>query len=383
MSSYLPAIERVGDMVEALARFLRGRRTPDPPAPDELEHAPNSGSNSDSNSNSSSHTSVSSTDWVTVPQPQTPPTPAPTMTVPSFPRLRQTTPPPPPTRAKPSTHPPLYITSLPPELHVLILKRLTFADIQRLRRTSRFFNALITKPLLRDIYGSSLDAVLLSHCHICHARDPTRSTLLYADVACPSYPFCSVCISCAVKRDELYAGKRVAMGNFRSAWVCRWCGYPVLSDPAWREPLFHQRCYSWYGTVLLAYLFAGWLQLCAVVVGAALCLDNFRRVRMVQVPCIVSPSQASDFFLSVDVNCVDILDYGVLASYFDQHPQPRHGQDVPPVLCPRGLPPRPLDPAHVRHIQNCRFLPDRPQVYLRDASFLRHKPVSPAPISPL
>lgn len=72
--------------------------------------------------------------------------------------------------------------------------------------------------------------------------------------------------------------------------MCRWCGYPVLADPAWREPLFHQRCYSWYGTVLLAYLFAGWLQLCAVVVGAALCLDNFRRVKMVLVPCIVSLS---------------------------------------------------------------------------------------------
>ena len=285
MSSYLPAIERVGDMVEALARFLRGRRRPEPPASDEVEHAPNS----DSNSDSSSHTSVSSSsDWVTVPQPpQTPPTPSPTMTLPALLPRRRPTPPPPPAQP-PTQRPALHITSLPPQLHVLILKRLSIADIQRLRRTTRIFNAHITKSLLRDNYGSHLDAVLLSHCHLCHARDPTRSTLLYADVSSPAYPFCSVCVSCAARRDELYAGKRVAMGNYRSAWVCRWCGYPVLADPAWREPLFHQRCYSWYGTVLLAYLFAGWLQLCAVVVGAALCLDNFRRVKMVLVPCIVS-----------------------------------------------------------------------------------------------
>lgn len=280
MSSYLPAIERVGDVVEALARFLHGRRTPDPTLPDETSRP-----NSDSGT-SSSHTSVSSADWTTAPHPQPPP-PARTMTLPALPR-RQQPHPPPPSLTHPPAHPTHHLTSLPPELHVLILKRLSFADIQRLRRTSRFFNALITRRLLRDIYGPRLDAVLLSHCRACHARDPTRSTLLYADVGSPSYPFCSVCVSCAVKRDELYAGRRVAMGNYRSAWVCRWCGFPVLADPAWREPLFHQRCYSWYGTVLLAYLFAGWLQLCAVVIGAALCLDNFRRVKMVQVPCIVS-----------------------------------------------------------------------------------------------
>lgn len=313
MSSYLPAIERVGDMVEALAHFLHGRRTSDTTVQDEAEHP-----NSDS-STSSSHTSVSSSDWITAPHPHARPR-APTMTLPTIPRRQHPPPAPAPAlRARPPSH----LTSLPPELHVLILKRLSFADIQRLRRTSRFFNALITRRLLRDIYGPRLDAVLLSHCRACHARDPTRSTLLYADVGSPSYPFCSVCVSCAVGRDELYAGRRVAMGNYRSAWVCRWCGFPVLADPAWREPLFHQRCYSWYGTVLLAYLFAGWLQLCAVVIGAALCLDNFPKVKMVQVPCIVSsptPRPRSFWWVEGLLIYVDILDYRLLAAYIDQHP---------------------------------------------------------------
>ncbi|KAL2105068.1 hypothetical protein VUR80DRAFT_9063 [Thermomyces stellatus] len=78
------------------------------------------------------------------------------------------------------------------------------------------------------------------------------------------------------------------MGNFRSAWVCRWCGFPVVSGPAWREPLFHQRCYSWYGSVLLLYLLLGWFQLCVSVIGPALCFRYFRGKAMVLAPCVIS-----------------------------------------------------------------------------------------------
>ncbi|SPO03627.1 uncharacterized protein DNG_06310 [Cephalotrichum gorgonifer] len=307
MSSFLPAFERAGEMIEFIARLLRGRRRRHREPPDIEDDAADDAEDQDIDpdyaSSSSSSTSISSssssTSWDTS-TPQAPPQIYPTrptmpyrtravklLTLPSLrtlsrPQNSPSIPRPPP----PSSD--IHITSLPPELQVLILRHLSFADIQRLRHTSRFYRSLITKSLLKDIYGPTLDAVLLSHCHICHAHDPSRAAFLYADITDPRYPFCSTCVACAAARDELVAGRRVSMGNFRSAWVCRWCGYPVLSSPAWHQPHFHRRCYSWYGSTLLMYLLLGWVQFCVVVTGAALCFRYFKGERMVLVPCIIS-----------------------------------------------------------------------------------------------
>ncbi|CAI4220130.1 unnamed protein product [Parascedosporium putredinis] len=170
---------------------------------------------------------------------------------------------------------------------VLIIGELDFADIQQLRLTSRFYHSLITKSLLKDMYGTALEGVILSHCHLCLRRDPGRNALLFADIDHPKYPFCSRCVDCAVRRNELVPGCRVAMGNYRSAWVCRWCGYPVLVSSAWNHAHFHKRCHAWYGTTLLAYLALGWLQFCIVIIGAALCLRYFRNDTLVLVPSIL------------------------------------------------------------------------------------------------
>lgn len=275
--AYGAAAERVHDLLDALRRLSRRRRPSDEEAGEP--------------SASASQTSVSSGTTSTSPAftPSPPPIPRPQPKL--IPRPLRTSHPAAPTATN------LHLTTLPPELHVLILRHLTFADIQRLRHTSRFHRSLITKRLLRDVYGPSLDAVLLSHCHLCHASDPTRANLLYADVTSPAYPFCSTCVPCAARRDELFAGRRVCMGNLKSVWVCKWCGLPVVGSPAWREPVFHQRCYARYGSVLLAYLALGWVQLCVAVAGAALCFRYFRGVKMVLGPCIVSfsPRPRSSF----------------------------------------------------------------------------------------
>lgn len=290
MASYLPAVERVGEIFDTLVciLLLRPRHPPPPPEPD-LEDGPAA---ADSDSDSSSHTSVSSsstnTTWEATPPVAPPPILSPTRSLTArFPTLRLGGPP--QAARKPPAASRLHVTSLPPELQALILSHLPFADIQRLRRSCHFYRGLITKSLLRDVYGQErLHTELISHCHLCHAHDPSRASLLYADVTSARYPFCSTCVKCAAGRDELFAGKRVSMGNLRSAWVCKWCGLPVVSRPAWREPLFHQRCYSWYGSVLLLYLLLGWFQLCATVVGSALCFRYFGGDTMVLAPCVVS-----------------------------------------------------------------------------------------------
>lgn len=285
MAGYVPAFERLGALLGTIAGLIvRRLRHPD------IEEAPATDNDTDS-----SHTSISSASS----NPPPPPTPPPLAKPPRKKRSTSLQLSPPPGGGggggvgKDGRRKVMDLTAFPPELQVLILSHLPFPDIQRLRRTARFYATFITRDLLRDIYGARLDAVLLSHCTGCHAHDATRASLLYADISSPRYPFCSTCGPCAARRDELVAGKRVSMGDFHAAFVCRWCGLPITSWHAWREPSFHRPCYAGYGNVLLANLIVGWGQFCVFVAGSALCFRYFRGEALVLGPCIVSVSFSS------------------------------------------------------------------------------------------
>lgn len=84
----------------------------------------------------------------------------------------------------------------------------------------------------------------------------------------------------------------------------------------------------------------------------------------------------------MDADGADILDYGVLASDFDQYPVPGDGQDISPLRGARGVTPGTLDTAHLRHIQNRRLRRNGAQVHIRHTGLLRHKPVSQRPLNP-
>ena len=176
---------------------------------------------------------------------------------------------------------------------MLILQHLQFGDLERLRQTCHFFRSLITSPMLKKLFGDELKVMLLSHCYLCLKHDPTYVNLLWADYTDPRYPFASKCIDCAVQRNELMVGRRVSLGNYSTAWVCRWCGYPVLAASAWGSAVhFHKECNEVYIRVLIGYVVLGWTQFSIAVVGAALCFKYFRQDQRVVVSCIVSPLQA-------------------------------------------------------------------------------------------
>ncbi|KAK1986344.1 F-box domain-containing protein [Colletotrichum cereale] len=180
------------------------------------------------------------------------------------------------------------LMDLPPELHLMIIDYLEFGELENLRRTCRFYRNFLTKQTIRDLFGEQFRLALLAHCYICLKYDPTRGSLLWADYNHPRYPLASKCVDCAYQEDELAVGKKVALGNYASVWICRWCGYPVASASAPNQPEFHKECYSHYNNVLLVYFVLGWIQLSLGIVASGLCWRFFRDEILVLVAAIVN-----------------------------------------------------------------------------------------------
>ncbi|KAF6831888.1 f-box domain-containing protein [Colletotrichum musicola] len=180
------------------------------------------------------------------------------------------------------------LMDLPPELQLLIIDYLEFGELENLRRTCRFYRNFLTKETIRDLFGEQFRLALLAHCYICLKYDPTRGSLLWADYNHPRYPLASKCVDCAYQKNELWVGKKVALGNYASVWICRWCGYPVTNASAPNQPEFHKSCYYHYNNVLIVYFLLGWIQLCLGIVAGALCWSYFKHEVLVLAPSIVN-----------------------------------------------------------------------------------------------
>jgi hypothetical protein len=195
----------------------------------------------------------------------------------------------PPKKAK-NKRPESRLMSLPPEIQLMIVRKLEFGDVEQLRRTCKFYRTFISPKTVRELFRPYFKTTLLAHCYLCLKHDPSKTGLLWADYNDRRYPLASKCIHCAVQREELTVGKKVALANYASVWVCRWCGYPVSIDSAWNQPEFHRKCYNRYNDVLLVYFALGWIQFSLVVVGGALLWRYFRDERMILISSIVSGS---------------------------------------------------------------------------------------------
>lgn len=185
------------------------------------------------------------------------------------------------------------LLALPHELLLHLLRYLTFADIERLRRTCKALRALASPRQIRILVGAAqLHAALLSHCKTCLFHDPFRSALLLTHPGDVGYPLSSRCVECAFyARDARFrAGAQVLLGNYESVWVCRWCGRPVSADAAPQNEKFHVRCYRLHHHMLLFFFLSGCLQLALGITGAALAWRFFRGVVLVFAPTVVGPS---------------------------------------------------------------------------------------------
>jgi len=189
-----------------------------------------------------------------------------------------------------ATRSPLHLLTLPPELQLMILQQLDFADIVRLRRSCKQLRALACPSQMRIIWGPmQLQTQLLGHCKNCLTYDQTRSTLLLSSPTDPDYPLASRCVKCAMADGDsrICVGKKINLANFDTVWVCRWCGWPV-SDAAVGNDQFHRECYKRYNKALFRFFLLGWIQLSLGITGAALAWRYFRRALLVFAPTVVS-----------------------------------------------------------------------------------------------
>ncbi|KAK1761547.1 hypothetical protein QBC47DRAFT_31179 [Echria macrotheca] len=185
---------------------------------------------------------------------------------------------------------PRTFLTLPPEIHLLVMLQLSFADIERLRRTCKQIRGLATPRQIRALLGPMhLQDQLLRHCKNCLTYDGTRSQLLLSTPRDPGYPLASCCINCAMaSRDKrIQPGRKVHLANFETTWVCRWCGWPI-GAAAMGNDQFHTFCYRAYNRALFFYFLLGWLQLSLGVIASALAWRYFRNSVLVFAPTLTS-----------------------------------------------------------------------------------------------
>ncbi|KAK8038516.1 hypothetical protein PG993_006927 [Apiospora rasikravindrae] len=188
---------------------------------------------------------------------------------------------------------PSRLMALPLELHYMIIDQLRFGDVERLRRTCRFYHDLLTPDFVRDLFGGpqALASQFAGVCQVCHympddeANETTPALILQPG----SHPLASKCFRCSVQNRELHVGDAVVLANAGRAWVCRWCGWPVVGGThSWASEQFHGECYERYYRVLWCFLLLGFAQFSVGVVAGALSLAYFRQDLVVFVPAVIN-----------------------------------------------------------------------------------------------
>lgn len=187
------------------------------------------------------------------------------------------------------------LLELPGELQYMVAAHLGFGDMQRLRRTCRHFRLLLHAEFVRAHFGGDELFVrqLTSHCQSCLERPGRHGLILQQQQQQPVVdPPSSKCFRCAAAARELRVGNKVPLASARSAWVCRWCGWPIAAGgappPSWASEQFHVGCYDRYHRVLWGFLLLGLAQFAVGVAAAALSLLYFRGDPRVFPPAVAS-----------------------------------------------------------------------------------------------
>ena len=206
------------------------------------------------------------------------------------------------------------LTRLPAELQTIIFQNLTFGEVESLRRTCRALRYSIDKSFLRFIFPD-IKVELLSTCYQCLRHDPERESLIKASKSDARYPLANECIDCVASRGGFFVGRAYTLGSLATVCVCRYCGFPVTEDAAWKEYEFHRRCYRRYRVILLYYFLGGFAQSTISVAASALCWRYYKGETMIITPTVVSVrySICSHILTVLDQLLDELL--GVLSEY--------------------------------------------------------------------
>lgn len=192
---------------------------------------------------------------------------------------------------------PSRLLELPNELQFMIISYLDFGDLERMRRACRYYRLLLSPDYVRELFGghAQLAPHLTTVCQQCLETPGRTSLILQPAPNRPSSqhahaprPVSSKCFQCAVKARDLRVGTAVPLASARTAWVCRWCGWPVVGPHSWANEQFHINCYDRYYRVLWVFMCLGFVQFAVGVVAATLSLRYFRSETVILAPTIVS-----------------------------------------------------------------------------------------------
>lgn len=168
-----------------------------------------------------------------------------------------------------------HFLALPPELQLKVLSYLDFGDIERLRRTCRFFRARVSTPLVRSLLAPHFAWHIRFTCRLCLKQHTAGASLVSTDRHDASFPLSSRCVECVWKEKGFDVGRKYLMGSDVAVFVCRWCGRPVTSQPAWNQPEFHKPCFKRYTQVVFLYYFIGLVQWVLVFIASGMCWHYF------------------------------------------------------------------------------------------------------------
>ncbi|OAA65113.1 Cyclin-like F-box [Akanthomyces lecanii RCEF 1005] len=168
------------------------------------------------------------------------------------------------------------LLALPPELLLKVLLYLDFGDLERLRRTCRFFHTQVSPGLVRSLLAPDFGDHVRRTCRICLRENSCSGAVVGTDRFHPRYPLSSRCQDCVWKDNGFMVGKKYLMGNSVAAYVCRWCGRPINSRSAWYQPEYHKGCLNRLTRVLCFYFYVGCAQWACVFVASALCWHYFQ-----------------------------------------------------------------------------------------------------------
>jgi hypothetical protein len=199
---------------------------------------------------------------------------------------------------------------LPDELHLMIFSHLDFGDLERLRRTCHHYRQLLTLNFVRRLLDGpdGMASHLTAICQTCLDAPGRDKLILQSSSQGPSteeekrlsshqihigrtapLPVSSKCFDCAVRARDLHVGTHLPLADGSSAWVCRWCGWPVGGGThSWAGEQFHIACYDRYYRVLWLSLVLSFAQFAVGVVAATLSLMYFRGKVLVFAPTVVS-----------------------------------------------------------------------------------------------
>lgn len=136
-----------------------------------------------------------------------------------------------------------HLMDLPQELWLEILSYLDFGELLRLRRTCKTIRRSVSKPTIHLLVPHWRRA-RWSTCTVCLRYDPARPRVFCLDGGTRCLPEQPECVECITRRNGFHVGLTYFMCRHGVVSICRYCGQPVVTEPAPGHGEFHLACHG-------------------------------------------------------------------------------------------------------------------------------------------